>query len=183
MNGKMHEILPGITFHMFHKALFTAPVQRFTDGLESRDIGVILRAVGQGCGSLQGSPMVKDPGNMADSRRLFRETQDEIVILAAFEADPETTDFPDQFRPIDAQMTGVHVGQERVRRPVRLEEGGMPLPLFIDLVLVAVDHVRIGMTVQQDRVFVEGIHGKFVVVIEQGDKFPAHHIQRRVGAG
>ena len=103
---------------------------------------------------------------------LLGEAEHQVVILAALEPDSKPSDLPDDFSPVHAQVARIHLGKKGVRRPVRLEEGHVPDAFFADFVLVAVDHVRIRMGIEQGGILVEGIGRDFVVMIQQGDELP-----------
>ncbi len=104
---------------------------------------------------------------MVNPLRRFGETQNQVVVLTALETFAETADRVEDRAPVHAQMRGVHSRQERVGRPVRLEERLRPPSLIIDLVLVGVDHVGVRVLVEQQRVLEERVRCEHVVVIQQ----------------
>ena len=72
--------------------------------------------------------------------------------------------------------------QEQVFVPVGLEVGVVAAALFVDLVLVGVD--EIGVRVLENFVGdeVEGVLGKFVVVVQQDNKFTGGEFDGAIGA-
>ena len=75
----------------------------------------------------------------------------------------------------------IHVGEKEGRRPVRLELRGVTPAIRVDLVVVAVDEVRVGVVRVVEGEFGEAVGRDQVVVVEEGDDLTARQRQRGVG--
>ena len=67
-------------------------------------------------------PVVEDPRHVGDLPRPLGHPQDQVPVLGALELGVEAADLLDQRAAQDAEVAGVHLGPEPLRRPVGLEE-------------------------------------------------------------
>ena len=112
--------------------------------------------------------------------RVVHQPQHEIVVLGALVAASEAADPFDQRAAHHHQVAGVHVGQEVIGRPVRLEVHVAPPAVELELVLVRVDEVGILVLVQMRNHFEQRVRGELVVVVEKRDEFALRKRQRFV---
>ena len=151
------------------------------DRVACRDVRVGL-GVAAGRGAGVGAPVVEDPGDVRDPIGALDQPQDHVDVLGAVELGAKAADLCDQRPPVDAEMTRVAVGAQRVRRPVGLEVHP-DLTAVEDDVLVGVDHVEVGLGGDLVGDVLEGVGGEGVVVVQQGDVVAGGELERGVGGG
>ena len=120
---------------------------------------------------------------MGDLPRPLGHPQDQVPVLGALELGVEAADLLDQRAAQDAEVAGVHLGPEPLRRPVGLEERPRVAPALVDLVFVGVDVVDLGVGAQRLLDQRERVGMERVVVVEEDDELAARHRQRVVGGG
>ena len=85
---------------------------------------------------------------MMDAVRSRNHPEEKIVVLREIILRPEAAQLADQRQPDSGEMTKVVVGEEKIRRPVRLKHRGVETG-FCQLVLVRIDQVGgVGMLLQ-----------------------------------
>ncbi len=139
-----------------------------------------LRAFVSGSGLGNPPPLIQHLRHVVNPRRVVDEAQNEIVILGSFIALTKAADAFDERSAHHHQVTGVHVGQEMLGRPVRFEVHVAPCAIEFQLVLVRVDEVGVLVLVQMCDHLEQGVRCEFVVVIEKRDEFAFRKRQRFV---
>jgi hypothetical protein len=115
-------------------------------------------------------PVVQDFGHVGDAAGLFREPQDEVVVLRAVVRGVEGTDLTQQGGPEHREVRGEHLAQQSFRRPLRLREGDPVVTLVGHDVLVGVHVVDVDPRLDGVLHHGEGPRVEGVVVIEQRDE-------------
>jgi len=92
-----------------------------------------------------------------DALGLLGNPQQQIVILAAFEAGSKPARFQNNAPAVYAKMRNVVAGKQRIRRPIGLKVCRVTLIVFADLVLVGIDDIDIGPAINNQRVFEQRI--------------------------
>ncbi len=82
----------------------------------------LRRFAAAGGGGGEHPPVVEDPRHVGDLPRPLGDPQDQVPVLGALELGVEAADLLDQRAAQDAEVAGVHLGPEPLRRPVGLEE-------------------------------------------------------------
>ena len=119
---------------------------------------------------------------MADLSRQFCTAQDEIIILGTVIGPPESAGFARQHCPHAKQMTDIIVTPQQIQIEIRFEMGlKMPGAPEIHLVLVTVHRIQGRILSKRRRQLIQGIRCQQIIVIQQADKFPFCHLQRRIG--
>ena len=119
---------------------------------------------------------------MVDVARLLGDTQNQVVILAAFEAGTEPTNLVDQRATQHRKVCAVVLAAKALRRPVGLVERSDNLTRWREMRFVAIRVVDVGMHAEHfdeagQRYFVEQI-----VMVEQRNEVASGHRQR-IGRG
>ena len=127
-------------------------------------------------------PVVEDLRDVGNPIRALHQAQDHVDVLGAVELGAKPADLVDQRSPVDPEMTRVAVGAQGVRRPGGLEVQPDLLTVHDD-VLVAVDHVEVGLEGDLVGDPLERVGGERVVVVEQSDVLAGGEFERGVGGG
>src|SRR5438105_3140699 len=114
---------------------------------------------------MNGSPVIEHRRNVPDLLRPnpLDDTQGEVVVLAALESLPDSTDLTHEARAIHAEVADQVVGTEQIRVPIGLEIRVEPLRTLVDLVLVAVDDGAVRVLVELFDDTVERVGRQLVV--------------------
>ena len=120
---------------------------------------------------------------MADLPGPLGEPQEKLEVLDAVEGGIEAAHRFDQAAPGGKQMADVHHPERVDGRPIGLQERVPALALGRQLVLVAVDHVRLGVAVELADHAQERFGGELVVVVEEGDELSLAEIESPVRRG
>ena len=115
---------------------------------------------------------------MGDAVGALGQPQDHVDVLRAVELGAKPADLLHQRAAVDAEVTGVAVRAQRVRRPRRLEMGPHPTAVQ-DGVLVAVEHVEGGVGGDAVGDVLERVGGEGVVVVQQGDVVAGGEVRGR----
>ena len=119
---------------------------------------------------------------MADLSCQFRTTQDEIIILGTVIGPPESAGFPCQHRAHAKQMTDIIVAPQQIQIKIRFKMRlKMLFSLEIHLVLIAVHRIQGRILPKHRCQLIQGIRCQQIIMIQQADKFPFCHLQRRIG--
>ena len=125
--------------------------------------------------------MTEDLGDMADMPCLLGCTQRQIVVLASFETLSHAARRQEQTAPHDEQAAHVHVRQQQRGRPIGLELRFEPASRRVDLVVVAIDDVRLGVVGGVDSDLSERFGAEDIAGIEEGQEFTGGAGSCRVG--
>ena len=115
-----------------------------------------------------GTPVVEDPRDVRDPVAALGQPQDHVDVLGAVEVAAKPAQLLHQRAAVDAEMAGVAVGAQRVRRPPGLQMGPH-LTAVHQRVLVGVDHVQPGLGGDPAGHVVKRVGGERVVMVEQCD--------------
>ena len=109
--------------------------------------------------------------------------QGQVVVLGRVELATEPAQLLDQLSAVDRDVAGVHASQKEIRAPVRLEERVGVAVVHLQLVLVAVDVVRLRVAGHATGDGRQGVFGQQVVVVQKGDVPAGGDRERGVGCG
>ena len=84
---------------------------------------------------------------------------------------------------IDAKVADHVLGEEQFVIEIGLEIRIVSPSVGVDLVLVGVEQPRIGMPIDRFCNPIEGVCRQHVVMVDEGDKIPCGHLERRVRSG
>ncbi len=154
-----------------HLGVDAAALQVVGDRARLGQEGVRLGLIAAGGGHAVGAPVVEDPRDVCDAVGPLHEPQHEVVVLASIELRLKPPELDGQRPPVDAEMTRVHQRGHVLGRPPRLWMTLDQAPVADD-VLVAVDHVEVGLSGDPVGDVLEGVRREGVVVVQQGDVSP-----------
>ena len=102
-------------------AAAAAPQERIVDGKQAGGEALGLRGARGRGRSGSGAPVIEDERHVDDPARALARAKREVVVLRALEAGAESAERREQRAPHDERVRKVHVGEQQLRRPVRLE--------------------------------------------------------------
>ena len=110
-------------------------------------------------------------------------TQREVIVLAPLVALAEATHLADQPVSVHPQVADVVLGEEQVRVPGGFEVRVISDAGFVDLVLVAEEHVHVGTLCCGEHHGSQRMGLQDVVVVQQRDPVPRRELQGAVRSG
>ena len=126
-------------------------------------------------------PAVKDIGKMLNLIRLFRHTQEQVMILAAVKAAAKPSGFLQHRFADHGHMADIIIAHQVVRAVIRLiVRIHVPFAVLRNPVLIRIDHIRM-LFRNAFRCPPQGIRRQQVVMIAQDDIFPPGQLQRFIG--
>ena len=128
-------------------------------------------------------PRVQHIGNVTDCRAALADAQHQVVVLAAVEAFTKPADIVQQRPPHHREMVDVVLGEQPVRREVGFECRQTRLAVGEQLVLVGVDHVRIGVVTDVRGHREQRMRAQHIIVIEEPDEIACGQLDRGVRCG
>src|ERR1044071_8395973 len=108
--------------------------------------------------------MIKDPWDVIDSRGLFDDAEEEIVVLGAVKVRTETADLPQEIAPDQREMADVVAGKKIVRRPIRLKDRRIEA-LLGEFVFIGVNQICVTMVLQPLCKTKESVGLKYIIMI------------------
>ena len=124
--------------------------------------------------------MVKNPRDVPDVPRSFRGAEREVVVLRAVEVRSHPAEFLEQLPPHHDKMAHVHVRQQQLRRPIRLELRAEADSIDIDFVVVGVQKIGFRMLRDIQGHLGQSVRSQLVVVVEEGEKIALGHGRRGI---
>src|SRR5271154_3866292 len=144
-----------------------------------------MRFLPRGSGGRAGgsAPMIEDMRDVPNAPRLYPldNPQREVIILAPVEFRPQPSHLSHQRSPINPEMGNHVLSQEQIRVPIALEMRIVAPAPSADLVLVAVDHIELGVAGDFASDHVERMRWQNVVMVQEGYIFTGRDIDGAVG--
>src|SRR6266403_88581 len=100
---------------------------------------------------------------------MLADPQREVVVLAPVELRPQPSHLSHQRGSINPEMGNHVLSEEQIRVPIALEMRIVTPAASADLVLVAVDHIEVGVTRDFASDHVERMRRQNVIMVKKGD--------------